>query len=131
MRLGYRTFVQYGEATDDCTAICRPLDDRRPARVLSRWPLVVRDQTCLDDYPGQKQGSHLGKRVAYRLEYSPRDRLVRSPDVAPLQGSITEEEATETPHPSRSIAAVTLTGWISLPNWTLVLVSFPEDQFPG
>jgi hypothetical protein len=31
------------------------------------------------------------------------DRLVWSPDVAPLRGSITEEEATETPHPSRSI----------------------------
>jgi hypothetical protein len=31
------------------------------------------------------------------------DRLVRSPDVAPLRGSIKEEEATETPHPNRSL----------------------------
>ena len=31
------------------------------------------------------------------------DRLVRSPDVAPLRRSIKEEEATETPHPNRSL----------------------------
>ncbi len=38
------------------------------------------------------------------LSCPPCDRLVRSPDVAPLRGSITEEEATETPHPNRSLS---------------------------
>ncbi len=42
--------------------------------------------------------------LAYGLSCSPCDRLVRSPDVAPLRGSITEEEATETPHPNRSLS---------------------------
>lgn len=46
--------------------------------------------------------------LAYGPSCSPCDRLVRSPDVAPLRGSITEEEATETPHPTRSLTRFTL-----------------------
>src|SRR6266851_1906830 len=37
-------------------------------------------------------------------------RLVQSPDVAPLRGSIIEEEATETPHPSRSLGCLHSSG---------------------
>ena len=48
--------------------------------------------------------------LAYGLNCSPCDRLVRSPDVAPLRGSITEEEATETPHPTRSLSCLHSSG---------------------
>jgi hypothetical protein len=97
VRLGYRTFVQYRSketlsARDGSAGGCRSAPhDPRAGLIGADMETTMR----------------MGP---YGLDCLPCDRVVRSPDVAPLRGSIKEEEATETPHPSQSLTRLHSSG---------------------